>query len=200
LFLAVILLAVPCLVASCRGRTILDSSKAGKQVVGHLASPAAGGLSQVPASGESSVKVWFVRAEGDNLVYVSQERKCDSASGMPARAIIFAMNELLAGPGKGGTAVSSEIPSGTKLLGVDDDPSSGAITIDLSSAFVEGGGNDSFEARLEQVRRTVSGIGAGVQRPIYLNIEGKRLSASGDGLEVKQPINDVEPVNQRDPN
>ncbi len=200
LSLLVILLAVPCLIASCRGRTILDSKSEGKHVVGHLASAAAGGAPQAPVAGDFTVKVWFVRAEKDNLVYVSQDRNSHRVFPMTSMAIIFAMNELLAGPKKesfgDGAAVSSEIPAATKLLRVDDDENKGVITIDLSSAFVEGGGNDSFEARLEQVRRTVSGIGLGIHRPIYLDIEGKRLTASGEGLEVKQPINDVEPVNQ----
>ncbi len=90
-------------------------------------------------------------------------------------------------------SISSEIPKGTNLIKVTEDKSAGTVTIDLSHPFVEGGGSDSFETRLEQIRRTIA-IPAG-KKPVYLDVDGVRLTSSSDGLEVKQPINDVTPAN-----
>ena len=83
--------------------------------------------------------------------------------------------------------MGSEIPKGTVLIGVATD-ADGNIVIDLSQRFVTGGGISSFEARMEQLRQTADLAAGG--RKVFLNVEGQRLvQATGEGIEVKQPIN-----------
>ncbi len=197
LALVLVLLAVPSLVASCRGRTVLDADrpKAGKKLVicqlargGGSASLSPTGQAGSQPALKNAAKLWFTRADGDRLAYVCESMDYPRPFYDLADAVSFALTALLAGPGTESQdlRLSSEIPQGTTLIKVTEDKSSGALTVDLSRPFVQGGGVDSFEARLEQVRRTVAGVAG--QRAVYLNVEGERLSASGDGLEVKQPI------------
>lgn len=96
---------------------------------------------------------------------------------------------LLAGPSAAEKArgAVSEIPSDTRLLGIRENRQ-GGYTINLSQAFVEGGGANSVMNRIGQLAQTVKHVEG--KKPIYLNIEGERLKAvGGEGLEVSQPIN-----------
>jgi spore germination protein GerM len=202
LLFGMVLLMVPIL-SGCGKRTILGSTgpKGDKKlVVGTMVvspSPASNPGRGAGFTGKNTATVWFTRADGDRLTYVPEERHCPHQFTDSNQALSFALTELLAGPeGRGqGQALSSatpsptssEIPVGTVLIKVQDDQATGSITVDLSRRFVQGGGTDSFEARLEQLKRTIAGV-AGA-RAVYLNIEGERLTASGDGLEVKQPVN-----------
>lgn len=212
-----VLLIVPYLLTGCRGRTVLgtgDPKRGEKSVVGFLAqnnsngsATSSGAASVSPdASGLTNadvVTIWFTRAGDDRLNYVPEVRKSSVRFKDSVQAVSFALTELLVGPGCGSRdlstetpsklELSSEIPRGTVLIGVNADRDSGDITVNLSRRFVQAGGMDSFEARLEQVKRTVEGVVAA--KPVYLNIEGTRLMASGDGLEVKQPINGEVDVN-----
>ena len=100
-----------------------------------------------------------------------------------------AVQQLLSGPTEteSEAGLSSEIPKGTTLLGVKR--ADGDVELNLSKDFASSGGGTSLETRIEQLSRTVSTL-AGSQK-VYLDIEGERLSATaGDGLEIKQPIND----------
>ncbi len=130
----------------------------------------------------NSAEVWFVKPNGENLELVKVSRKCVGKDKLES-----ALNELLHGPtgDEESQGLASEIPKGTILLGVkplDDD-----YEIDLSKRFASGGGEASFETRLEQLKLTVSSVVG--DKKVYLNIEGKRLVAASDGLEVQQPIN-----------
>ena len=188
---------MPILLTSCRGRTVLDADRSKiskKHVVGQLSKSAGGaghgetGLAGNEAGLSAAAKLWFTRADGDRLAYVSESLDYPRPFDTTAQAVSFAMTALLAGPRAQSQdpAPSSEIPQGTQLIAVTEDKASGAITVDLSRQFVQGGGVDSFEARLEQVKRTIASVAIG--RAVYLNVQGERLTASGDGLEVKQPI------------
>jgi len=67
-----------------------------------------------------------------------------------------AIEGLLAGPtdDEAGIGMSSEVPEGTELLGVD--VADGTATIDLSSDFASGGGSQSMQARVAQVVFTLT--------------------------------------------
>ncbi|PZM78080.1 MAG: hypothetical protein DKT66_27810 [Candidatus Melainabacteria bacterium] len=130
----------------------------------------------------NTAEVWFVKPGGENLELVKVSRKLNGKDKLEA-----AITELLHGPTgeEEGQGLATEIPKGTILLGVtplDDD-----YEIDLSRRFAASGGGASMETRMEQLKRTVTSVvGA---RKVYLNVEGKRLVASSDGLEIQQPIN-----------
>ncbi len=131
------------------------------------------------------VRVWFVQPAGSKLNLVAVDRThfrgCDRLE--------EAVSELLAGPSskeRDSENLGSEIPAGTILLGVNRGERN--VELDLSARFASGGGSTSMSMRLEQLTRTVAEA-AGSDK-VYLLVEGKRLEAtSGEGLEVKQPLN-----------
>jgi spore germination protein GerM len=130
----------------------------------------------------AQVRVWFVRERNGTLNLTPVVRTVATKS-----MVHDAINELLIGPTDEESAdgLSSEIPRGTVLIGVDD--SGENIELNLSQRFSNGAGT-SLETRLEQLRRTI--VDSVTNRKVYLDVEGKRLTeASGEGLEVKQPIN-----------
>ena len=130
------------------------------------------------------MKIWFVKPINDQISLVPVLRKL-SGSDQLAEAV----EQLLSGPTstESDAGLSSEIPKGTTLLGVKR--SAGDVELNLSKNFASSGGGTSLETRIEQLSRTVSTL-AGSQK-VYLAVEGERLSATtGDGLEIKQPIND----------
>jgi spore germination protein GerM len=140
-------------------------------------------FSQHRFPGNAALQVCFVKPIGENLQYVSVPRPVGSGS-----QVKQAVSELLRGPDGPETkqGLASEIPRGTVLISVDEEPNK--VELNLSKRFAQSGGMSSVEARLEQVRRTLSDITAG--KKIYLDVEGNRLvEAGGEGLEVKQPIN-----------
>jgi spore germination protein GerM len=130
----------------------------------------------------NSAEVWFVKPGTDNIELVKVSRKLVGRNKLEA-----ALTELLRGPTgeEEAQGLASEIPKGTILLGVkplDDD-----YEIDLSRRFNSGGGEASMQTRMEQLKRTVASVAG--DKKVYLNVEGKRLVAAAEGLEVQQPIN-----------
>lgn len=157
------------LLSGCGARTILH----GKRTTG-----AQKRLAKV----NRNVAVWFVKSNDGEPKLVSVPRKLNGKDRLQ-----LAVQELLEGPSEHEEAVGygTEIPRGTILIGVTDHGKSAELN--LSRRFASGGGASSFETRLEQLRRTVA---AASELPVYLNIEGKRLTISeGEGIEIRQPIN-----------
>jgi len=103
------------------------------------------------------------------------------------------VGELVNGPSKAEEAegLGSEVPLGTVLISVAN-AKDGGIVINLSRHFLAGSGAESFDLRMEQLKRTVNDVmaGAGGGEKVFLNVEGERLTeATGDGIDVVQPIN-----------
>ena len=101
----------------------------------------------VPAGDAVAVNVYFVRNE---LVATAGR-----AATAPAVAR-GALTELLAGPDdfETGIGMTTEIPEGTELLGVDI--TDGAATVDLSGEFQSGGGSLSMQLRVAEVVFTLT--------------------------------------------
>ncbi len=130
------------------------------------------------------LKIWFVKPVNDQISLVPVLRTLGGSD-----QLAEAVQQLLSGPTatESEAGLSSEIPKGTTLLGVKR--ADGDVELNLSKDFASSGGGTSLETRIEQLSRTVSTL-AGSQK-VYVAIEGERLSATpGDGLEIKQPIND----------
>lgn len=130
------------------------------------------------------MKIWFVKPINDQISLVPVLRTLSGSD-----QLTEAVQQLLSGPTstESDAGLSSEIPKGTMLLGVKR--ADGDVELNLSKDFASSGGGTSLETRIEQLTRTVSTL-AGSQK-VYLAIEGERLTATaGDGLEIKQPIND----------
>ncbi|MER3455303.1 MAG: hypothetical protein C4304_00065 [candidate division GAL15 bacterium] len=101
--------------------------------------------------------------------------------------VAAAVRELLRGPNPKERALgySSEIPPGTRLLGVRIRGQTAYVN--LSRPFESGGGSASMLARLYQVVYTVTHF-PGVQE-VRIEIEGQlRDSLGGEGLLVDLPV------------
>lgn len=98
-----------------------------------------------------------------------------------------AMTELLKGPSAEemkGLALHSEIPKGTKLLGVT--MSGRTARVDLSEKFDDGGGTLSMTMRLAQVVYTLTQYSTIESVEFYMN--GKRVEVfSGEGIMLDSP-------------
>lgn len=139
----------------------------------------------------SQIEIWFVRPQGEEL---RLEKVLRSYNGPYTTCdyLDFAMKELTKGPdgSEAQQGLSSELPRGTVLINIRKKGEK-EVAVNLSRSFFQGGGIQSFETRMEQLRRTVKGIvGPAAATRVYLDIEGERLTRTvGEGLEVKQPLN-----------
>lgn len=135
---------------------------------------------QAPIASDE-VAVFFSKYQGNQSIVEAVIRKVpDTAKVDPLK---FALTELLKGPSADEQTQGfySEIPKGTKLISMTQDPK--ALTLNLSSQFATGGGSTTITQRLEELKRTVKAIDT--QREIKIQVDGKPLELlGGEGLEV----------------
>lgn len=125
-----------------------------------------------------TVRVYFAR--GEHLGVVTRTVPATPAI---ARA---AMEELLAGPSptEAGWGFGSEVPDGTRLLGLTID--GGTARVDLSGDFESGGGMLSVTMRLAQVVYTLTQYPT-VER-VVLMMDGEVVDVfTGEGLMLDGP-------------
>ncbi|CAN5207529.1 hypothetical protein BH11CYA1_BH11CYA1_26400 [soil metagenome] len=182
------------LLAGCAGnRTILSEHRGPgkiKIVTAVIAKPA------------DKTLVWFVKPDSSDTTKITYEavtRRYRPAVGTEEqtatmKAVEAAVVELLQGPTaeEEAAGLGSEVPRGTVLISVGPTKDQNGIVLNLSKRFLSGSGAESFGLRLEQLKRTVNEI-VSQENPVkavFLNVEGERLSqATGDGIDVAQPIN-----------
>ena len=109
-----------------------------------------------------------------------------------------AIKELFLGPTlneREKLKLKSEIPEGSRLVEITENPKS--VKIDISSQFMSGGGSESMQVRFRQLRETALNLAKG--RPVYLYMDGQKVKTiGGEGLEIPQPFgrDDLEdPIN-----
>ena len=98
-----------------------------------------------------------------------------------------AMRALLQGPTaeEQDAGLATEIPSGTRLLGLDI--AGGVATVDLSEEFASGGGSLSIQARVAQVVHTLTQFPTA--RSVAFRLEGEPVDAlGGEGLVLSEPV------------
>lgn len=125
-----------------------------------------------------TVRVYFARGE-----YLGVVTRTIPETPAIARA---AMEELLAGPSatEAGWGFSSEVPGGTRLLGLTID--GGTARVDLSGEFESGGGMLSVTMRLAQVVYTLTQFPT-VERVVLL-MDGEVVDVfTGEGLMLDEP-------------
>ncbi len=121
------------------------------------------------------VRVYLVRGE-----HVGVARRSVVATPGVLRA---ALTELLAGPSaeEGGWGLTSAVPDGVEVLGVD--LADGTATIDLSGSFDDGGGSLSMFLRLAQLVHTATQFPT-VGR-VALRLDGQPVTTfSAEGIEL----------------
>lgn len=126
----------------------------------------------------TTLRVYLVRGE-----HLGAASRAVAKTESPARA---AMEQLLLGPtaAEGGANLLTEIPTGTRLLGLTVD--GGTARVDLSKEFASGGGSLSANVRLAQVIYTLTQFPS-VQRVVLL-VEGEVVEAfMGEGLILAGP-------------
>lgn len=125
----------------------------------------------------SAVKAYFMSAE--KLTPVA-----GNATGAGVAAA--AMELLIAGPDETQKTqgLTSEIPAGTKLLGVRVD--NGVATVDMSSEFASGGGSFSMLGRVAQVVFTLTQFSS--VDSVLFELEGIPLDVlGGEGVILDEP-------------
>jgi spore germination protein GerM len=152
-----------------------ESEKTGKEVV------AATTEEPVQPAKEERLRIWFARESKGSVQPYAVERDIDKKE--PLRS---AVNQLLEGPTEAEkkNGIKSEVPVGTVLISLKRKDE--VVELNLSRRF-GAGGVDSIETRLQQLELTIKEA-AGHDK-VFLDVEGKRLTSAGDGLEVKQPLN-----------
>jgi hypothetical protein len=127
----------------------------------------------------TAIVVYFMR--GETVAPVHREVPQTAAVGTAA------VEALLAGPTEAerGLDVSSSVPEGTALLGLD--VAGGTATVDLSREFESGGGSLSMLSRLAQLVFTLTQFST-VDR-VVLELEGEPVEAlGGEGVVIDHPL------------
>jgi spore germination protein GerM/N-acetylneuraminic acid mutarotase len=126
-----------------------------------------------------SLQVWF--AQGERLF---PEQRTHAPTRRVATA---ALEALLDGPTEAERAagVSTQIPPGTRLLGVS--VGNGVATVDLTSEYQSGGGSLSMQVRLGQVVYTLTQFPT-VQR-VRFELDGAPVNVfSSEGIVLDHPV------------
>lgn len=145
-------------------------------------------LSSLPGFGgrNSKVKVYFTKANDElGAVLITVDRKVEKGQSPYETA----MRELFKGPNqeeRERQELNTEIPNGTRLIKIKETKES--VEINVSSQLMVGGGAESMQVRLRQLRETALSLAKG--RPVFLLIDGQQLdSIGGEGLEIPHPLN-----------
>lgn len=126
-----------------------------------------------------SYEVWFHQGE-----YLFPTYRTEATGPAVGRAAVEA---LFAGPSdeEAQADVQSQVPSGTRLLGLDIE--GGVATVDVSREFESGGGSLSVRMRVAQLLHTLTQFPS-VDR-VVLWIEGEHKDAiSGEGIPTDEPL------------
>ncbi len=132
------------------------------------------------------IVIYFSKSRGSENVTEAVVRKVPPAR--EAHAIDFALEQLLSGPNQQESVQGyfSEIPKGTRLLGVVHKPEE--LRVNLSRQFTSGGGSTSMQQRLAELTKTIRAVEKEI--PVYVDVEGEQLEVlGGEGLIVDEPIN-----------
>lgn len=133
------------------------------------------------------INVFFIAQNDDkDEVYRAVKREYDAST--DGSKLKFAIKCLLKGPTKKERVrgAYSEIPSGTKLLSIEESPDK--VIINLSGDFENGGGTEGIYKRLYQLIKTAN---QNSSAPVYLYINGKQVDVvGGEGLMINQPLNE----------
>lgn len=131
---------------------------------------------------EKTAQIYWLKNSDTDLEFVPVAVKVKSADREEA-LLTTAMNNLLSDtPDKD---LITGIPKGTTLRSLK--VKSDSVYVDLSKAFVSGGGSFSMTGRLGQILYTATSLNPSAK--LYLSVEGKPLTVlGGEGLIVDQPL------------
>jgi spore germination protein GerM len=135
-----------------------------------------------------SFQVWFAKPDLDERLNGGSDPKLFAVQRSAQTVAVgrAALEELISGPeGADGEGVSSAVPAGTRLLGLNIED--GLATVDLSSEFESGGGSLSMQMRLAQVVFTLTQFPT-VDR-VEFRLDGEPVDVfSGEGIVLDGPV------------
>ncbi len=131
------------------------------------------------------INVYFIgKNEHNEEVYKAVKRvyKAD----IDGSRIRYAVNCLMRGPKpeEQQKGVYTEIPASAQIINITE--MSDKVVVNLTSAFVTGGGTESLYKRLYQLIKTAK---LNTNLPVYLFIDGQRADVvGGEGIMLSQPL------------
>jgi len=136
-----------------------------------------------PITVETTVEIYWVGGE-TQIEFIPTPVALEVGSDRPEAVLTAAFERLLTGSPQPDRF--SEIPPGTQLLNLTTTPD-GAIVVDLSPEFTQGGGSASMIGRLGQIVYTATSLNP--DAPVRISVNGEPLNVlGGEGLEVPQPV------------
>jgi spore germination protein GerM len=131
-------------------------------------------------------QVYWLRSDRDRITLVAKSLPSDTDnSGLPQQVLTIAIQKLLAA--KPSDNLSSTIPNGTKLLGLQI--RSDGVHVNLSPEFRSGGGSTSMIYRVAQVIYTASSLDP--NQKVFISVGGQSIDDNhplgGEGLTLRQP-------------
>jgi spore germination protein GerM len=135
---------------------------------------------QAPAA--QTVQIYWLKTTG-NKIELAPSSAALNVANQPDAILQAALEKML--QGSGDPALTSTIPPGTKLLGVETKPD--GVHVDLSQPFTSGGGSTSMMGRVAQVIYTASTLDPNAK--VWISVDGKPLETlGGEGLLLDQPM------------
>jgi spore germination protein GerM len=131
-------------------------------------------------------QVYWLRSDRDRITLVAKSLPPNTDnSGSPQQVLTIAVQKLLAA--KPSEDLSSTIPNGTKLLGLQ--VRSDGVHVNLSPEFRSGGGSTSMIYRVAQVIYTASSLDP--NQKVFISVGGQSIDDNhplgGEGLTLRQP-------------
>lgn len=143
---------------------------------------------QLPKPPETQdVTVYFSKSKGNTSVTEGVVRHMPKD--YPGSTLQYAIEQLVAGPNADESTAGffSEIPKGTEVISVAENPKTHQVDVNLSTEFTSGGGSNSILQRYAELQGTVKANEN--KRPVSIKINNKLLEvAGGEGLEVPAVI------------
>ena len=146
-----------------------------------LAAGGAWGFWRMRTAPASQVYLVTYEAPRFSLATVSRERLTRDVESDPLAYSVERVAALVSGPTmeEQSKGLSSAVPEGTSVLAASF--RDGELTVNLSFNFADGGGTASMQARLEQIRWTLTE--AAVVERLTLEMDGRPLDVlGGEGL------------------
>lgn len=138
-----------------------------------------------PAAVQLQPQTYWVKVEATKMVLVPQLVTVQDKASKEV-ALKAALDNMLNSPQTNN--LSTTIPAGTKLLGLQITPT--GVYVNLSGEFASGGGTSSMVYRVAQVLYTASSLEPNAK--VFISVDGKLLDENyplgGEGITLKSPL------------
>lgn len=178
------LLLVATLVGCDRSASVPDNTASSPDVAVSPTEPAPNQQDLATKPDAQTAEVYWLDAQANTIELVpAPVETANKDQNSAESSLTSAFEQLMAGPDN--SAFVSEIPEGTQLLSVAQNPD--GVYVNLSEEFQFGGGSMSMTGRLAQIIYTATSVNPDTQ--VWLQINGDILEVlGGEGLVLDQPL------------